>query len=718
MKKLRFFTLSSFLLFAQILFAQDPTFFNYTNGQDVHDVVFDDDFAWIATTGGLVKFNLVEKTSIFFNRSNSGLPINHINDIELDENGLLWLGTYIGLVSFDGTYWQLYNPISSNPEEHQMAILQVEISTTGDFWLRAAGDNLWKFDGQNWTSYDEDALFGGDVADIDVRPDGMVYVGLQTFEFGLFAFDGITATEIKLPVSNSNISWKADLNGDIWFLSDSHFLGIPLESGGWDIQELDFFSDNFVLSEELEVWMADWDSLNFRNSSGEWAAYDIPNASAPDELFLSPNDGVWLNYETTLNWWHDGEIEPVPTSNSGLRSNQVIHLALAGEQTIWASHGYYWHPYITAFESLSRFSNGEWERVDPSHFVINAIAGDETGNAWVGSSEKLLRYNNNGFEVITGTGLNFDNIHAVTVAPSTQEVWLGGMDGKIARYDGSNFELFDTPYIGETIVDIEVDPDGKVWVVPYNSLSISFMENGVWTTFVSAELNLPEVYWPTQLEISPTGEVWFAVEGGLTKYNGEEWQSWSYPMNSTNYLVNIVSAITFSQDSSVWLGYFHNTCFYPNVNLGLTKIKEDIWTNYWFLSTGLPYPNITSLESDTYGNIWVGLQEAGVAIFNENGPLVHTDEEVAGIQLKVGHIEIFPNPASSGATVQFGITQHSEVMIDIFSMNGTLVRSESLGNYGIGEHTKKLDTADLAQGIYLVGVKTIEGLVFEKLVVK
>ncbi len=52
----------------------------------------------------------------YFDTSNSNICSNKIRALAIDENDILWMGTYDGGVSkYDGTQWTNYNTVNFSP---------------------------------------------------------------------------------------------------------------------------------------------------------------------------------------------------------------------------------------------------------------------------------------------------------------------------------------------------------------------------------------------------------------------------------------------------------------------------------------------------------------------------------------------------------------------------------------------------------------------------
>ncbi|GAB1442530.1 hypothetical protein MASR2M39_13660 [Ignavibacteriales bacterium] len=101
-------------IFSYTAFPQNPEWVNYTYGGNVVALAEDGDYIWAVTTGGLVKIYKQTGSTVYYNKSNSGLPHNFVQSIAIDQSGNKWIGTlYGGLAKFDGTNWTVYNSYNS-----------------------------------------------------------------------------------------------------------------------------------------------------------------------------------------------------------------------------------------------------------------------------------------------------------------------------------------------------------------------------------------------------------------------------------------------------------------------------------------------------------------------------------------------------------------------------------------------------------------------------
>ena len=99
----------------------------------------DSDNKWIGTYEGLVKFDGSSWT--VYNTSNSGLPINSITCIAIDDSDNKWIGTCEGMVKFDGLVWTVYN--TSNSGLPSNWIYRMTIDESNIKWICTRTDIGW-----------------------------------------------------------------------------------------------------------------------------------------------------------------------------------------------------------------------------------------------------------------------------------------------------------------------------------------------------------------------------------------------------------------------------------------------------------------------------------------------------------------------------------------------------------------------------------------------
>lgn len=80
--------------------------------------------------------------------------------------------------------------------------------------------------------------------------------------------------------------------------------------------------------------------------------------------------------------------------------------------------------------------------------------------------------------------------------------------------------------------------------------------------------------------------------------------------------------------------------------------------------------------------------------------------------------DVYPNPASNRASVDFNLNSKDDVTVEVFSKVGTLVYSYTAAGLTAGEHSFSIPVDGFAKGLYMVNIRTSEGSSMKKLVVE
>ncbi len=108
-------------------------------------------------------------------------------------------------------------------------------------------------------------------------------------------------------------------------------------------------------------------------------------------------------------------------------------------------------------------------------------------------------------------------------------------------------------------------------------------------------------------------------------------------------------------------------------------------------------------------------------ILNATELKLNTNPEATGIAdlttTEFGSLIVFPNPASTEATVGITLNSDENVVVNVFNSLGQLVYNENEGKLAAGEHMVTLNTEKLATGIYNVSISTSKGVISKKVTI-
>ena len=81
----------------------------------------------------------------------------------------------------------------------------------------------------------------------------------------------------------------------------------------------------------------------------------------------------------------------------------------------------------------------------------------------------------------------------------------------------------------------------------------------------------------------------------------------------------------------------------------------------------------------------------------------------------INNLDVYPNPSKDIFNVELNIINISEVDIEVKSVIGTIIFSESRKKY-IGNLTKKIDLSNFSRGTYFLKVKIGASYYYNKLI--
>jgi len=469
-----------------------------------------DGYIWIGTENGVVRFDGVRFDP--WKPDGNELPSSDIRDVLGARDGSLWVATAAGLTQWhaggvvnfihdpssveplvesrDGTVWV----VREEPPGSAMAsVCQVTSSamqchrdsdaippalysaitedSSGNLWV-GSQTALVRWKPGSSTVYAPPALAshaGIGISAIAANPDGSLWVGmalrgrglgLQHFEHGAWksfvapGFDSSTLEVLTAALDRNNTLWIGTADRGIYRISGErvdHF-GTADGLSGDSVRR--FFEDR-----EGNLWVA--------TSRGIDCFHDVQVASFSKregitvtelDAVLAARDGtVWIGGADALNAFHENKVTSIHAPK-GVPGNQYTSLFEDRAGQMW----------IGIDSSLWIYANGTFHRVTRRDGrdtgVITDIAEDVDNNIWaesIGPPRELLRIR----------GLTVEEELPASVIPAAHTIaadresgiWLGLLNGDLARYRRGNLETFRFEHaLPSRLLQIAVDPDGSV----------------------------------------------------------------------------------------------------------------------------------------------------------------------------------------------------------------------------------------------------------------
>jgi len=239
---------------------------------------------------------------------------------------------------------------------------KVAVDKFNNKWIGSIDRGLMKFDGKNWTSYDNTGVIEGlRIQDILVDKNGIVWVATV---MGLFNFNGITWKNLTSNLPSNNVTaLEEDYFGNIWIGT--------LEG----LVKYDNNSFQIFTIANTDVPLKFISSISASGNGDVWIGTSVYG-------FIKYDSGKWTLFNTSQR-------DPL----SGM-SNQIVDLIADRNGTVWAFHESL--PTEGKAGGLTEFNGIVWTfKQLPLLFplAVKSFYLDDKNNIWMAISGGLIRYN-------------------------------------------------------------------------------------------------------------------------------------------------------------------------------------------------------------------------------------------------------------------------------------------------------------------------------------
>lgn len=379
-------------------------------------------------------------------QSDDGLPENRVVGVIQSADGFLWVATQGGLVRFDGVRFQRVT-LASSPALIAGTMRILLLDRTGQIWLaREEGDTVFCFDGAKvQVIASEQGLPKNErQSSMAVDGDDNLWVAYTTGKVVRYNRDGkVDLFTAKDGLPRGGVCWLASgRDGILWFAKGRQ-VGI-FRDGRFNVLE-SFGSANLRIAPARSggIWICDgqqvlkYDRGVETETLGRIIPADARDSASydPTVLFEDHNGIVWVGTESAgLYRFASNAVTRVEVSNPG-----ILSLAEDREGDLWVgTHG-------GGLDRLHRRVTSLIGAADGLPFEgVQSICQDNAGALWaVGDNGVLAR----------GSGTNWiepalsdhsDRAYVTCVAADTNgSVWVGARRGELYQWTAGQFKNLD-----------------------------------------------------------------------------------------------------------------------------------------------------------------------------------------------------------------------------------------------------------------------------------
>lgn len=376
---------------------------------------------------------------------------------------------------------------------------------------------------------------------------------------------------------------------------------------------------NIVFEADGSFWAPAASGLaHYDVSTDMWTSYSTADGLAHDSvraLVRLPDGTIWVGtggglsrFDPTLNQWETF------TTNHGLANNIISDIVADNNEVLWLGTSSGLTRFDPALETGTTFTTGD----GLLHNSITALNVDEDDNSiWVGTVYGANRYDqvlNTWGSVTEADGLVDNYIRAIDSQQNGDIVWFGTSDNGISQYspgapiEWTTFATYGLP--SSTTTDIE-EKDGVYWFV--NNATVNRYTPGSdpeWTIFDGFNQGLPHPVTAVDIEIGPDGTVWVANFSRLSYYLPAT-DYWGVIYKGTNGLPDAdPKVLEIDSDGSLWIG-FHDVGAARYSPIDITQGVAGTW-EYFTTADGLGSNQVRDIELHPDGSLWFSTPPNGI----------------------------------------------------------------------------------------------------------
>jgi signal transduction histidine kinase/ligand-binding sensor domain-containing protein len=520
-----------------------------------------------------------------------GLEQNPVTTVVQTRDGYLWLGTYTGLMRFDGVRVTVFDS-ASTPGLRNSRVTSLYQDPEGVLWIGHETGEVTAFSGgefrpagraASWPGGGVEAITTDEAGDLWLLNDTGVLVRMRDGHALQPPGGGSASRKVGLSRERSGKVWIAG-NGKVATLVRGEWAPFAFD----DASGTNFF-ERVVPAQDGGLWVMGGGGLR-KWREGRWVM----------DLGLCPCEG---GYVTELMETRSGKLlagtvrdglylltpgaEPVHFSRTnGLSQDWVRSLCEDHEGNVWIGTG----------AGLNALRPRKVQMLNPpddwqGRAVLSFVVG-RAGDAWVGTEGAGLyhRHGNQWTCLTEANGLS--NLFVWSVLETRPgELFVGTWGGGLMVKSGDRFEARgDLSRVTAPVVALYEGRKGELWIG--TTVGLHCYQGGKLTWFAGKEkLGSPDV---RAIVESPDGALWLGMLGGglgcwkdgtLKQYRKQDGLSSDF-----------VLALYAEADGTLWIGTSDN---------GLCRLRDGQFATI-SSPQGMLASIISQIADDGAGNLWLG----------------------------------------------------------------------------------------------------------------
>jgi signal transduction histidine kinase len=511
-----------------------------------------------------------------------GLPQNTVSAIAQTPDGYLWLGTYGGLVRFDGVRFTRFTS-QAQPALGSDRVISLDTGTDGTLWI-ATDRSLASFRDGVFRSWGDSAGRPPGRTNRMFVDESGVWVTTSTGGLGHLTPSGTFERFTDRGVPEG---WAGDIvrdrSGNVWVHHSKAGL-LLMRPGASRFERTAVHANGLTATSPNTLTRDGRPVFNTKSGPARWTGSALELLGVGAGALVRDHHGGYWSSDARGVWHVDslGKAELVESSpDANIRLARVMLVDREG--TLWLG---------TLIQGLVRYRPRVVQlylRADGLAVEqVAAVFRDSRGRLWIGSSCGATT-------VMTGNTLTPRRepgcIHAMAET-ADGALWMGiyngglrrmGRDGAVSRVVGTQSRL-----PSPIVLALHADADTTVWIGTENGLA-HYARGEFYNYSASAGLPSTEIHYVTR---DRKGRLWVGTGGGLAIMDGGRFRSWTKTDGLPN---NTVRAIHEDAEGVFWIGtYGGGLARFDGAHFTTISTAEGLYDNF-----------VSAILEDREGNLWM-----------------------------------------------------------------------------------------------------------------
>ncbi len=488
--------------------------------------------------------------------TDNGLPSNIINTMHLDQKGFLWMGSYDGLVRFDGLSFSRFDSQTQPKFKTNSFVAFFEDTLQQTLWMGTEGSGLIAYQSDTFAVFGEQEAFNYRIQAIYPHKGKSLWIG--TRGAGVFLFDPEQQPQ---------------------------FRQLPQTQG---LTTLPIAQD----PRQKHLWIGTTQGiLRYDPQTQQLLSKTLPQEKV-NVFFTDAQQNFWIGSDRgLLRWQPDTDtFLPIP-SFDGETINTLLQ-DRAG--MLWVGTDNFLSRYDTDKQRIEKFSTKE----GMPHRIIKEIELDREGSLWVGTYRGgLVRLKEGKFTNFTAkNGLKGTVVDCIL--PYGADTYLIGIDeGTISAIRGDS--VIPTPFAlslpPTRILDMKQAPDGQLWIGTTTNGVLRLNPQTGDRRFFNREQGLSDNI-VRKIMIARNGLIWIGTRnGGITRLDPEG-KNPKHFNRANGFPSDFIMSIQGQTDGRVIVG---------TSDAGLLILEDDQIAAHYTTEDGLGSNLVFNTYTDADGIVWI-----------------------------------------------------------------------------------------------------------------